>query len=193
MRAYVDRIRPLRCQSGTEFARLNAAARRQVTEHLIDELAGLAQSMASLEGRKAIVLLSEGLYMDSDIRHAWREFLSVANKHRVIVYAIHLDFPLTEAGLAGNTTTTRLLDDQYGFDGMAEAAASAGGTAFRAIATASASLRILDTELSGYYLLSFRRDRSDEPGKQIKIVVKVKSSGFDVRSRQSVVPGPFIK
>ena len=191
--AYAERTRVLGCPPGTGFSRLNLAMRRRGTEFLVGELGRLAQSMTHVEGRKAIVLVAEGFFMDSQIREAWREFVSTAAKSGVVVYCIHLNFPLTEAGVRGQSTLTRLLDDQYGFDGMAEAAANAGGSAFRAIASAVSTLKRLDTELSGYYLLSFRRDRQDEPGRRIKIDVKVKPPNLDVRFRQSFTPGPWLK
>jgi VWFA-related protein len=189
-RAHADRTKSLGCQAAMGQTRLTLALRRRSTQLVLDEMVRSAEAMAHLEGRKAIVLLSEGLFMDSEIRDVWRDVVAVAARSSVVVYAVHLGFPLTEAGLKGQTTTTRLLDDQYGFDGMAEAASSAGGRAVRAIASAKPALQLLDTELSGYYLLSFRRDPDDEPGKRIKIVVKMKQPGFDVRFRQSFTPGP---
>jgi VWFA-related protein len=161
--------------------------RRQARNRL-DSLRALAESMAPLDGQKAIVLVSEGFYTDPQLRNDVRKFASAAERARVALYALHLDAPLMEAGVRGNTTAGRVLDDRQGFDGMADLALAARGTALRVVAHPAAMLKRIDTELSGYYLLAFERSPDDRDGQHVPIDVRVNRPDLDVRARREFTP-----
>jgi VWFA-related protein len=161
---------------------------RRQTRNRLDSLRALAESMAALDGQKAIVLVSEGLYTDPQLSGDVRRFASAAERTRVALYALHLDVPLMEAGLRGNTAAGRMLDDRQGFDGMAELALAARGTALRVVAHPAAMLKRIDTELSGYYLLAFERSPDDRDGQHVRIDVRVNRPDLDVRARQEFTP-----
>jgi hypothetical protein len=112
----------------------------------------------------------------------------VAERTRVALYALHLDAPLMEAGTRGNTTAGRVLDDHQRFDGMADLARAARGTAFRVVSTPAATLQRIDNELSGYYLLAFERGPDDRDGRHVRIDVRVNRPGLDVRARRDFTP-----
>jgi len=161
---------------------------RRQTRNRLDSLRALAESMAPLDGQKAIVLVSEGFYTDPQLRDDVRGFASVAERTRVALYALHLDAPLMEAGSRGNTTAGRVLDDRLGFDGMADLALAARGTALRVVSHPAAMLKQIDTELSGYYLLAFERSPDDRDGQHVRIDVRVSRPGLDVRARREFTP-----
>lgn len=161
--------------------------RRQARNRL-DSLRSLAQAMALLDGQKAMVLVSEGFYTDAQLQDDVRKFASVAERTRVALYALHLDAPLMEAGTRGNTTAGRVLDDRQGFDGMADLALAARGTALRVVSHPAAMLKRIDTELSGYYLLAFERSPDDRDGQHVRIDVRVNRPGLDVRARREFTP-----
>ena len=165
---------------------------RRHTRNILDSLRALAAAMAPLAGQKAIVLVSEGLYNDLELRDDLRRFASAAEQARVSLYAMHLDAPLMEAAAGGaSTAASRLLDDRIGFDGMTEVARAARGTAFRVIANAAGVLDRVDAELSGYYLLAFERSADDRDGEHVRIDVKVSRPGLDVRARSEFTPAPL--
>ncbi len=161
---------------------------RRQTRNRLDSLRALAESMATLDGQKAIVLVSEGFYTDPQLQDDVREFASVAEHTRVALYALHLDVPLMEAGTRGNTTAGRVLDDRQGFDGMADLALAARGMALRVVSHPAAMLKRIDNELSGYYLLAFERSPDDRDGKHVRIDVRVNRPGLDVRARREFTP-----
>ncbi len=164
---------------------------RRRTRGTVETLRNLAEAMGPFDGQKALVLVSEGIYTDPQLRGDIRTFASVAERARVALYALHLDAPLMEAGTrGGHTAASRLLDDQAGFSGMADLASAARGTALRVIAQPAAVLRQIDTELSGYYLLAFERNADDGDGEHIRIDVKVNRPGLDVRARREFTPVP---
>jgi len=166
---------------------------RRHTRKVLSSLRGLAEAMAPLDAQKALILVSEGIYIDPQVQRDLRDFAAVAERARVAVYALHLEAPLMEAATrGGSTAASRLLDDRVGFDGMADISTSARGTAFRVIAHPAQPLRRIDAELSGYYLIAFERTADDADGQHIPIEVRVNRADLDVRSRSEFVPVPSL-
>ncbi len=158
------------------------------TRNILDSLRALAEVMAPIDGSKALILVSQGINNDMQVRDSLRKFSDTAERSRVALYALHLDAPLVESAAGGgNTTGTRILDDRLGFDSMAEMAYTARGTAFRVVGSAAAALQRIDTELSGYYLITFERSPEDRDRDRLGIDVRVTRPGLDVRARKEVV------
>ncbi len=179
---------PAACQIEAEGA---LQQHRLHTRIMMDSLAALVTGMAPLSGQKTLVLVSEGLFNDPQSQGDVDRFAAAAERAGVTLYAVHLDAPRMEAAAGpNNITMTRALDDRVGFDGMAEVAVAARGTAFRVVAQATAVLERIDTELSGYYLLFFERDANDREGRRERIEVKVNRPGLEVRARREFTPGP---
>lgn len=165
---------------------------RRSSRATLDTLRALAETMEPIAGQKALILVSEGFYADARVQSDMRAFASAAERARVALYALHLDAPVMEAAARGGPTgDSRILDDRIGFDGMADLAYAARGTAQRVIAHPAAPLTRIDTELSGYYLLAFERSADDGDGEHIRIDVKVSRPGLDVRSRREFTPAPL--
>jgi len=146
--------------------------------------------MMERPGRRAVVLVSEGLYFDEDTREDVKRLNDVFERARVVLNAIHLDFPFAEASARGNATLSRRTDDRYGFDAMAETAFSSGGEAIRAISRPTGAMRRIDAALSGSYILAFERIASDKEGKRLSLKVDVSRKGADVRARTHVTIDP---
>ena len=108
-------------------------------------------------------------------------FGAALERSRVVLYAIHLDFPFSEASAQFTSSDTRLLDDRYGFDAMANAAVFGGGAAIRAVSRATPAITRIDQELSGTYLLGIERLPTDVAGKALEVKVEVTRKGADVR------------
>lgn len=176
-----------------EKAQRTLDVHRRHSSNILDSMRALATAMAPLGGQKAIVLVSEGIYNDLEMRDDLRRFASAAERARVALYAMHLDAPLMEAATpgAGPTMASRILDDRLGMDGMTELAHAARGTAQRVIANPAGVLKRIDTELSGYYLIAFERSADDRDGEHVRIEVKVNRPGLDVRARSEFTPEPL--
>jgi VWFA-related protein len=159
---------------------------RAHAQQTLGALTSLANNLAAVPGRRIIVLVSEGLYMDPDIVQTLPAFGAAFERSRVILYAIHLDFPFSEASAERTSSATRLLDDRYGFNAMADAAVFGGGAAIRAVSRATGAITRIDQELSGTYLLGIERLPTDAAGKQMEVKLEVTRKGADVRSRRNV-------
>ena len=159
---------------------------RAQTQRTLQTLTSLANNLAVVPGRRVIVLVSEGLYMDTDIVQELAAFGAALERSHALLYAIHLDFPFSEAGSKYASSATRLLDDRYGFDAMANAAFFGGGAAIRAVSRATAAITRIDQELSGTYLLGIERLPTDVAGKSLEVKVEVSRKGTDVRVRRNV-------
>ena len=185
--AFAARAPPPRCPPATR-PRLQQFVRtyRAQAQQTLRALTSLANNLAAVPGRRVIVLVSEGLYFDTDIVQELPAFGAALERSRVVLYAIHLDFPLSEASAQYARSDTRFLDDRYGFDGMATTAVFGGGAAIRAVSRATSAITRIDSELSGTYLLGIERLPSDVVGKQMEVKVEVTRKGTDVRSRPNV-------
>jgi VWFA-related protein len=166
---------------------------RQQSNAVLDTFGALADAMAAIDGPKTIVVVSEGMTIDGHSDDQLKAFAKRADTARVTLYALQPQIPLMEASSNGGpTAASRLLDRQAGLDGLASAAVAARGAAFSITGTASAALRQIDKETSGYYLIAFERDEKDKDNERVSIDVKVNRPGFDVRARRSVTPKPAL-
>ena len=200
--AFSQRVKNMSCPPSM-VQTAGATDIRQVAEHtldlyrrhaaaLFDSLTSLATAMGKIDGPKAIVLVAENVYTDQQTSDELKRFAQAAEKSRVALYSVHLDMPLVEASTTGGSTIlTRKLDDEIGFDSMGELSVAARGTALRSVGgNVSKVLERIDTELSGYYLLSFERSADDRDGQRVGIDVKTTRPGLDVRARREFTPGP---
>ena len=185
--AYLERAGGLGCR-GIGPRNFSAVAPRYRAEarKVLENLAALATSMAEQPGRRAVFLVSEGLYSDEETRRDVADCAAAFERARVVLYAIHLDVPYTEAVGRSNMMTSRRVDDQYGLDAMSDAASATGGTALRAISRVTPAMRRIDTELSGSYVLAFERNSGDRAGKPLSLRVKVTRKDAEVRARSHV-------
>ena len=187
--AAFGRAAPPRCPPPTR-ARLRQFVNqyRNEARGTLRALTSLADALGAVPGRRTIVLVSEGLYLDLDlIQEEMRAFGAALERARVVLYAIHLDFPFSEASMTILASpASRRLDDRYGFDAMATTAYFGGGAAIRAISRATPAIRQIDTELSGTYLLGIERQPADVVGKSLALKLEVTRKGADIRVRQNV-------
>ena len=157
---------------------------RRKTRDLLDTLGALANAMASIDGPKSLVLVSEGLISDQHTIDQLRQFAAAAERGRVTFYALNLTGWIADAGSRYDMTTASALDRRELLDGTAQLTAVARGETFMISGTPHAALSRIDAELSGYYLLSFERDAKDRDGERQQIDVQVNQPGATVRTRR---------
>jgi VWFA-related protein len=190
--AYGERAAGLACGPIDARSRLNAAipAYRQHTLNLLRNVASFAGGLSERPGRRSIILVSEGLYSDDKLVTEIAKFGEALERARVVIHAIHLDFPFGEAVVKGSISQSRKIDDEYGLGAMADVAIAAGGEAIRAVSRATPALRRIDAALSGSYVLAFERAAGDTDGKRLSVKINVNRSGADVRARSHVTIAP---
>lgn len=121
------------------------------------------------QGRKAIILVSEGLRaLGRDEPLMIRDLINAANDSNTGIFTVN---PL---GLTIGRTR--------GFDGLRALADSTGGEAFTTNALDRALQRVVQ-QSSAYYLLGYSPTQGALDGRFHKIHVRVKRSGLEVRAR----------
>jgi VWFA-related protein len=183
--AYLERAGGLGCGPLASARRITLVmpAYRQHTLALLRNLASFASALGERPGRRAIVLVSEGLYSDEELLPEIAAFGAALERARVVLHAVHLDFPFMEAVVKSNASLSRRIDDSYGLDAMADVAIAGGGEAIRAVSRATPAIRRIDAALAGAYVLAVERLESDAAGKRLSVKVNVARPGVDVRSR----------
>jgi VWFA-related protein len=158
---------------------------RYHTRRTVDVATSLATAMAPLPGPKGIVLVSGGVVTDPETLAQLREFATAAERARVSLYSLFIEAPQVEASAGtGNTTETKIFDNQIGLAGLSDLALSARGVAQRIHGDATPALERIDRELSGYYLISFERSPGDREHARVGISVRTRRSDVSVMARK---------
>ena len=161
----------------------------------VNGLRGLLESLAPIEGRKTIVLVSAGLVASDrvggrpDIRTETASLARAAAAANTSLYVLHVDTSFLEAfsSASGKVPTSLMRDSSAFANGLAMMAAAAGGELFRVFTDADQAFDRVLRETSAYYLLAIEPLESDRDGKPHRIEVTVKKSGTTVRSRRAIV------
>ena len=140
-----------------------------------DTLLSLRQVMdrlARTTAPKTVVLVSEGVLIDSRDLHEISWLGPTAARGQVSLYVLQLEPPAFNASNA-QSSPTRAADIEFGHDGLGFLAGAAGGSVFKVISGAETAFSRLALELSGYYLLSFEPEAGDRDTKSHKIKIEV--------------------
>jgi Ca-activated chloride channel family protein len=151
------------------------------TTRLYDALAASLDALRSVEGRRVILVLTDGA--DTDSKASLRSVITRARTEGVMVYAIGLDRSFN----VGKSSKANQLDR-----GLKKLAEETGGGYFELEKTGElgvAFARVAD-ELHSQYVLGFSPGRLD--GRLHKLVVRVKQPGMTPRARRSYVAAPDI-
>jgi VWFA-related protein len=150
-------------------------ALRDQTGQIYDGLRVLADAAGHVRGRKNLILFTNGFgrvnsfgqYIP-DPRY-YPDMSHALNDNNVAVYAVDLLPSSTQHPLG---------------DAMSQLANDTGGQYYNTFTTFSTPLRQIAKENSGYYLLSYRRERSTGPAGFQKVEVKTTNPEFKVRARK---------
>ena len=176
-------------------------------------LMALAKAQGGLEGRKAILLFSEGLQVPSSVEEVFQATISEANRANVSVYAIDsrgLDTSrdlaaagaaLDQAGRvsqqamakrgAGGTSMDEVQNDDLVLSSfksstqsvLRELAEDTGGALIANTNDLGKGLDRVTADLASYYEIAYAPKNAEADGSFRKIEVKVARKGVDVTSR----------
>jgi VWFA-related protein len=176
-------------------------------------LMALAKAQGGLEGRKAILLFSEGLQVPSSVEEVFQATISEANRANVSVYAIDsrgLDTSrdleaagaaLDKAGRvsqqamakrgAGGTSMDEVQNDDLVLSSfksstqsvLRELAEDTGGALIANTNDLGKGLDRVTADLASYYEIAYAPKNAEADGSFRKIEVKVARKGVDVTSR----------
>jgi len=162
----------------------------------LDTVAGLANGLARLPGRKTVILLTEGFFVED----SWADLRGVvgrAARASVRIYA--LDTRGLNRGSASSDILTSANPSQPALaapsigdiaaDGPNSLAVDTGGYVIRNENDFGKALAEIDRDVSSYYVLGFRTTRPPD-GKFHVLEVKVKRPGVSVRARKGYMATP---
>lgn len=157
---------------------------RQDTTESLRGLYDLLMGLSVIEGPKTLILLSEGMVLDSpsDLDGVIR----AAAYARVTVNVLVLDVPrhdITVARLAPTATEDRDMQVQ----GLGDLAAATRGSLYYIAGTGQSIFDRMASEMLAYYMLGVEQAPTDRDGKQHRIDVQVRRRNVTVRSRRAFV------
>jgi VWFA-related protein len=152
-------------------------------------LLALLASLQLIDAPKSLVLVSEGLALFDGDGDATSELASIgplAASARTSIYALRLGDQVFDATRARSAPPED--DAQIRLRGLETLTASARGTMFNVTSTGANAFERLESELSGYYLLSVEASPADRDRSSAPLRVQVSRKGAVVRARSTIAP-----
>lgn len=144
----------------------------------------LADRLAPLRGPKHVVLISGGMPFGQDLLPLFDEFARKAAEAQVVLYAVHLDQPESDA------SDRRVVASAFGgrdlSQGLTTMTGMTGGAFFNGVGRAAGVFDRIKVEINNYYELGLETSPEDIGGKPRDIDVKVSRPGLTVRARKQV-------
>ena len=178
-------IELVQCES--EVMSESRSMARDVRQNGSDSMRGLHDLLLALsviEGPKTLILLSEGLVLDSP--GELDNVIRAAALARVTINVLLMDRPRNDitARRLGPTMTE---DRRMQVSGLADLAAGSRGSLYYVIGTGEAIFERLAGEMLAYYMLGVEQAPSDRDGRPHRIDVEVRRRNVTVRSRRAFV------
>ena len=156
---------------------------RHRTQESIAGMRAVLTSLGSIEGPKAVILISEGLVFES-LGSETGDLASVAADARASLDVLLLDVPQFDASQSMRPTTPRE-DRDLQVAGLEMLAGAARGSIYRVNTTAEFAFDRIARALDGFYLLGVESRPEDRNGRRHRIGVKTPRRGVTIRSRRS--------
>ena len=157
---------------------------RQDADQSLRGLQQMLEQLGLLDGPKSLVLLSEGLAVDS--LNELDEIVRLAAIARVSLNVLLLDGERGDVSVAQESPTP-FDDRQIQMTGLQNLATMARGALYHVAGTGETIFDRLVSEISAYYLLGVEQKPNDREGTRRRIDVDVGRRGAIIRSRQAFV------
>lgn len=186
-REYVEERIETKAKTHVEEARRAAASTVEMLRHA-------SRNLARLDGRKTILLISEGFFVD-DLRAELPQIAGEAARAGIAIYTLNARGTsgvggriLPDASVDRGTLSTFGETRQEGLDVLA---AETGGIAFRNSDNYRLSLSSIASDTSTYYVLAYAPVNTALDGKFRRIELRAKWAGTNVRARRGYVASPL--
>jgi VWFA-related protein len=168
-------------------ARLYVRQARMLTERTMQNLEVVARGLAKIPGRKTVVFMSEGFFVE-DARSALQTLAAQAARSGITIYSI--DGRGLINGMSTNPDVTRMdrartTSFDTGEDGPTILTEGTGGLMVRNIDDVTRAFGLIVRDTSTYYVIGYQPDNATMDGKVRKIEVKSDLPGVKVRARKS--------
>ena len=156
---------------------------RQQTNRSVADIRGVLKSLGGMEGPKAVILISEGLVLET-LGAELDDLAGVAADVRASLDVMLLDVPLFDAAQSQRPTTAAD-DRRLQEEGLLMLAGMARGTLHRVVSSADGAFRRIEQSMAGYYLLGVEPGTNDRDGRRHKIEVKTARRGVTLQARRA--------
>jgi VWFA-related protein len=167
---------------------------RRAARITADSLTYLARNLARLEGRKTLVMISEGFFTD-ELRAELSQLAGQASRAGITIYALNARGTiatggriLPDASLDRGTLSTLGDSSEEGLDVLAS---ETGGMSIRHTDNFVRALDRIVEDTSTYYVLAYSPENTLLDGKFRRIQLKTKWQGLEVRARRGYVATPL--
>jgi VWFA-related protein len=197
-----DQARLCAAEGGREFvedklqrkAHLYVEQARRAASGTMRSIGYVVRNLSGLEGRKTLVLFSEGFFAD-DARSGLPVLAGQAARAGVTIYAVDSRGRGARSGVSAAADPTLPGAGLSGFGDTSDEAldilaAETGGLTLRHRDDFRSALDEVATDTSTYYVLAYAPDTALD-GKYRKIVLKTKWAGLTVRARRGYVASPL--
>jgi VWFA-related protein len=168
-------------------ARLYVRQARMMTQRTIQNLESVARGLAKIPGRKTVVFMSEGFFVE-DSRGALEHVSAQAARSGITIYSIDgrgLINGLSVNPDAVQKTRNRSAAFDTGEDGPNILTQGTGGFMVRNLDDMSRAFGLIVRDTSTYYVIGYQPENATMDGKVRKIEVKSSVPGVKVRARKS--------
>jgi VWFA-related protein len=168
-------------------ARLYVRQARMMTQRTIQNLESIARGLAKIPGRKTVVFMSEGFFVE-DARSTIESVAAQAARSGITIYSI--DGRGLVNGLSPNPDAVRRdrarsTAFDTGEDGPTILTANTGGFMVRYLDDMSQAFGRIVRDTSTYYVIGYQPQNATMDGKIRKIDVRANVPGAKVRARKS--------
>jgi VWFA-related protein len=168
-------------------ARLYVRQARMMTQRTIQNLDSVSRGLAKIPGRKTVVLMTEGFFVE-DSRSTLRVVSAQAARSGITIYSI--DGRGLINGMSGNPDAVKRERNRSaafdtGEDGPNILTQGTGGFMVRNIDDMSRAFGLIVRDTSTYYVIGYQPENATMDGKVRKIEVKSSLPGVKVRARKS--------
>ena len=167
---------------------------RQAATATLKTLSYLSRNLAGLEGRKTVIMISEGFYTP-DVRSELPLVAGQASRAGVTIYT--LDARGT-AGAGGRTVPDASvalgnlsMAGETGEEGLEVLATATGGLPLRHTDNFAAAMASVAADTSTYYVLAYSPEQQVFDGRYRTIQIKTSWKGLAVRARRGYVATPL--
>lgn len=167
---------------------------RTAANRLIQTLSTVVAGLGRLEGRKTVVLLTEGFLVE-DSRGLLSQIAARAARFGITIYAVDArglarsSTGMSDASQPGLRLSPSAFDTQE--DGPHILAVETGGFVVRNTNDVAGALARIADDTSTYYVLGYSPDNTTLDGRFRRIAVRVKWRGMHVRARKGYLATPL--
>ena len=174
-------------------ARLYVRQARVSTAKSLQSLESVVNSLSTIPGRKTIVLISEGFFVEES-RSQLQMLAARAARGGTTIYSIdgrgqtggsHPPSDVLAASMGRSTAF------DTGDDGPTILTEGTGGVAVRNIDDISRAFGLVARDTSTYYVIGYQPSNATMDGKFRKIEVRANAAGLKVRARKGYVASPL--